>query len=137
MEGKLGEGDHLAQERTARALRDGGAWPRRGVRAATQDLGPGGRALGLVEGRHLDRGCGAPQVPQPNQAADGSVPITNRATYQWAGAGFGIADTAGLVAPSALENSGSGGGGNGDGYPQNVRMGGNGGSGIVLIAYPT
>jgi hypothetical protein len=40
----------------------------------------------------------------------------------------------GTTADSALANSGSGGGGGADGSP---RDGGFGGSGIVLIAYPT
>ena len=99
--------------------------------------GGGGGSAGPPAAKAGGGGGGAPQVPQPNQAADGSVPLANRSTYQWAGAGFGVADASGLVAPSAMENSGSGGGGCGDGYPQKGRYGGNGGSGLVLIAYPT
>ena len=99
--------------------------------------GGGGGSAGPPSAKLGGGGAGAPQVPQPNQAADGSVPIANMSTYQWAGAGFGVADASGLVAPSALANSGSGGGGCGDGYPQPGRYGGNGGSGLVLIAYPT
>jgi len=99
--------------------------------------GGGGGSAGPPAAKLAGGGGGAPTVPQPNQATDGSVPVANQATYQWAGAGFGMADSSTKVAPSALANSGSGGGGNGEGYPVAGRYGGNGGSGLVLIAYPT
>jgi hypothetical protein len=99
--------------------------------------GGGGGSAGPPASYLGGGGGGAPQVPGPNQATDGSVPLANRSTYQWAGAGFGTADESDCVAPSGLANSGSGGGGNGEGYNESGRYGGNGGSGLVLIAYPT
>ena len=99
--------------------------------------GGGGGSAGPPATNLGGGGGGAPQVPAPHRAGDGNVPVAHRSLYQWAGAGFGVADASELVAPSALANSGSGGGGCGDGYPRQGRWGGNGGSGLVLIAYPT
>jgi len=102
--------------------------------------GGGGGGAGPPNAKLGGGGGGAPTVPGPKQVADGTMPVADQATYQWAGAGTGIADWPGgtaFVAPSAFANSGSGGGGNGSGYPSTGQFGGNGGSGIVLIAYPS
>jgi len=64
------------------------------------------------------------------------MPTANVPTYEWAGAGSGVQDT-GPTAPSARANSGSGGGGTGSGANNASYKGGNGGSGLVLIAYPS
>ena len=100
--------------------------------------GGGGGSAGPPAAKLAGGGGGAPQVPQPKQVANGSMPVADQATYMWAGAGSGMADGRnGVRTQSALENSGSGGGGNGSGYPVAGQWGGNGGSGIVLIAYPS
>ena len=80
-------------------------------------------------------GAGAPTVPVPNQGTN--MPAANVPTYEWAGAGSGVMDT-GPSAPSARTNSGSGGGGAGTGAGgPTILLGGSGGSGIVIIAYPS
>ena len=79
-------------------------------------------------------GGGAPQVPSANQGP--FMPSANEPTYEWAGAGSGTADT-GPRARDARANSGSGGGGSGNGYTAASQYAGDGGSGLVLIAYPT
>ena len=73
-------------------------------------------------------GGGSGVYPSPNTAGKGGGP-----GGPYAGAGNGSAAN-NNTADSALANSGSGGGGGADGSP---RDGGFGGSGIVLIAYPT
>jgi len=100
--------------------------------------GGGGGSAGPPSAKLGGGGGGAPTVPEPKQAADGSMPVADQATYMWAGAGSGMADKTPVIrTQSALVNSGSGGGGNGSGYPSAGQWGGNGGSGLVLIAYPS
>ena len=100
--------------------------------------GGGGGGAGPPSAKLGGGGGGAPHVPEPKQVANGSMPVADQATYMWAGAGSGMADGRnGVRTQSALANSGSGGGGNGSGYPVSGQWGGNGGSGIVLIAYPS
>ena len=79
-------------------------------------------------------GGGAPQVPSTYQGT--SMTIAQALNYEWAGAGSGVQDT-GPSATSARSNSGSGGGGTGSGAGNKTILGGNGGSGLVLIAYPS
>jgi len=79
-------------------------------------------------------GAGAPTVPVPNQGTN--MPALLVPTYEYAGAGSGVMDT-GPSARSARPGSGSGGGGTGMGANNPAIFGGSGGSGIVLIAYPT
>jgi len=80
-------------------------------------------------------GGGAPVVPYPNQGT--GITPANRDTYEWSGAGSGADDTSPFAATPAQANSGSGGGGSGQGAARDGLNGGNGGSGLVLIAYPS
>jgi len=97
---------------------------------------PGGDTTGLywVCG---GGGGGDETNPQPSEhGAGGGWPASSGApnATPYAGSGFG-GDSGTKNASSALENSGSGGGGGG--HDSGYRSGGNGGSGIVLIAYPS
>ena len=76
-------------------------------------------------------GCSGSRTKSRTRYAGANIP-TYGGYRQTAGSG---ADT-GPKARDAQENSGSGGGGSGNGYML-LQYGGNGGSGLVLIAYPT
>ena len=96
--------------------------------------GGGGGGAGSPAGTASGGGGGAPLIPGPKAGTGLSEPEVT--TYEWAGAESGTADL-GPHARSARANSGSGGGGSGNGYSDNAQYGGDGGSGLVLIAYPT
>ena len=96
--------------------------------------GGGGGGSGSPTPANAGGGGGAPQIPGPKQGTN--LPAPEAPTYEWSGAGSGAQDT-GSAARSAQVNSGSGGGGAGIGSGDLGLKGGNGGSGLVLIAYPT
>ena len=96
--------------------------------------GGGGGGAGSPATTASGGGGGAPRIP--GAKAGTGMPANEVTTYEWAGAGSGTADL-GPHARSARANSGSGGGGSGNGYSDNAQYGGDGGSGLVLIAYPT
>ena len=88
------------------------------------------------------RGSG-PQSQAGGYGAGGSSILggqtPDNAGYSFAGAGNGVGTNhSGLSGGAAAAASGSGGGGSGDNRsPDAAKMGGRGGSGIVLIAYPS